>query len=162
MAVVLGAGVALLLTSVTIMSQLLPQAALGESEPFEARLLVVMTGISALMVIRAAHSLVMSPASITENAAPLVFSLLLTTLVVVLQRPLASLSGRETEVSSVTWSVTTSALVLGVGMFFGTAGGVPGVGARRHQRGVSHNGARSRVIERGWVRTHRDRLALAS
>ena len=99
------------------MSQLISLADLGKAEPFTTRFTGVMVGISSLMLVRATHSLLASPSAFVENFVPLVFSLLLTILVVVLQRPLALFVKQEPKESSVTWPIVVSALVLGTGMF---------------------------------------------
>jgi hypothetical protein len=117
MIVVLAAGVALLLASVATMSQLISLADLGKGEPFRTRLAGVMIGISSLMLVRAAHSLLASPSAIVENFVPLIFSLLLTILVVVLQRPVASFLKLGIEDCRATWPAATMAIILGAGMF---------------------------------------------
>ncbi|MGD1994879.1 MAG: hypothetical protein PVI59_16925 [Anaerolineae bacterium] len=116
---VLTVGLALLLASVATMSQLLPVAALGKRESLGARVWIVMTGVSSLMLVRAGHSLLVKPASIVENADPLAFSLLLSILVAMLHRPLAALLSKRIGVAdcSVTQVAATLAMMLATGMF---------------------------------------------
>jgi hypothetical protein len=116
---VLLAGLALLAAGVFTLSWLFPAAALGKEESFGARFGVLTAGISLLMVIRAIHSLAVSPAAATENFVPLIFSLLLAALAVMLHRPSASLLARVSEprLHAVTWPAVMTALVLGTAMF---------------------------------------------
>jgi hypothetical protein len=117
--VVLG-GLVLLSAGVLSMSWLFPIAGLGEDDPFGAKLGVMVIGITSLLVVRALHSLVASPASVTENFVPLIFSVLLTVLVVALHKPSLSLLRRVAEPAiyrPVTWGAATSAAALGVAMF---------------------------------------------
>jgi hypothetical protein len=115
--VVLGVGVLLLLAGAAATSRRLAWTVLESSDPFWARLLVVLAGVSTLMLIRAVHSLLAAPASVLENLVPLAFALLLSALVVGLHKPLASTSGRgPRQLGPMPWSAVGAAMALGTGI----------------------------------------------
>jgi len=114
---VLALGLASLFAAIMTVSWLLPLASLGQDEPPGIIFAVLTTGISALMLVRAAHSILVSPNAATENLIPLIFSLLLTTMVLTLRRPLTSILGQPPKPCSATWPVTVCSISLGAGMF---------------------------------------------
>ena len=113
-----GFGVLLLVGGVVAIGWLLPLLNLAPTDSFGRKFGVVAGGMVAFVVVRLAVSTVLSPDSVLENAVPLVFSLLLATMVVALYAPLHPVLGRmsETEPAPVTWNAVGSSAALAVGM----------------------------------------------
>ena len=116
---IFAAGVLLLGAGIATIVRWLPVAGIDVAAPFQVRFLVVTVGICSLMLLRSIHSFLVKPESIVENLFPLTFSLLLTTCIVIVQRPLyrALASIAEVKQAPVRRPVTILALSLGAGMF---------------------------------------------
>jgi hypothetical protein len=118
MAVVLAVGIGLLLTGIIMTSWQLSRVIFNQAIPFWDKFLVVLVGISSLMLVRAIHAYVTAPALTIENLVPLIFSVLLASIVVLLQSPLTSIlhnvSGTSRRIS---WSNVALAMALGMAMF---------------------------------------------
>jgi hypothetical protein len=86
--------------------------------PFGDKFLVVLVGISSLMLVRAIHAYVAAPALAIENLVPLIFSVLLSSIVVLVQGPLASgLHNASETPRRISWSSVASTIALGMAMF---------------------------------------------
>jgi hypothetical protein len=117
-AVLLSFGILFLASGVALLCRLLPLVGLAPNDSFGRKFGVVAGGMISFMVLRLLVSSASSPAAVQENTAPLLFSLLLATIVVALYRPLASVFKRipEAEPAPVTWPAARSALALAMGM----------------------------------------------
>ena len=116
-AVLIAAGIGLLLAGAAAMSLALTPAVLRREDTLGVRFLIVASGASALMGVRAAHALLAAPVSATENLVPLVFSLLLAALVACAQAPLRAILRKDrTATSPPSWRPVALALGLGTGM----------------------------------------------
>jgi hypothetical protein len=90
-----------------------------QTAPFWSKLLIVLAGISALMLVRAIHATVAAPALTTENLIPLIFSVLLASIIVLLQNPLAIvLHNTPGTPRRLSWPSVASAMTLGIAIFF--------------------------------------------
>lgn len=113
-------GLFLLITGVRMVSLFLLLVDVGWDDPFQRKLSIVGVGMCSLMVVRALHSFFVFPGTIMENFIPLVFSLLLSLVVVWLKVPVArkmSKTSLRIERSPATWSASIVALALGISMF---------------------------------------------
>jgi hypothetical protein len=115
--IVLATGLLLLTTGIATITLLFPLAGIKRDDPFGRKVLIVMAGICSLMLLRSAHSWLVSPESSLENLIPLLFSLLLALILVSLHKPITRAIGKITTRSPVTWSVSVLALILGISMF---------------------------------------------
>jgi glycerol uptake facilitator-like aquaporin len=118
MAVVLAVGIGLLLTGIIMTSWQLSRVIFDQDAPFWSRFLVVLVGISSLMLVRAIHATMAAPALTTENLIPLIFSVLLASIVVFLQNPLATVLNKARRTPRrISWPSVASAMALGMAMF---------------------------------------------
>jgi hypothetical protein len=119
-ALLLISGGFLLLAGVGVLTLLLPLAGIQRGDPFKRKLLIVLAGMCALMLIRSAHSFLVSPESIMENLYPLVLSLILAFIAAALHKPITSLSTKisSQETPLISWSAASFAIALGFGLFF--------------------------------------------
>ena len=115
--VVLATGILLLLAGIATIILLLPLAGIKRDDPFGRKVLILMIGMCSLMLLRFAHSWLVSPESSLENLIPLVFSALLALVLVSLHKPVTRMAGKIPARSPVTWSASGLALVLGMCMF---------------------------------------------
>lgn len=115
---ILGLGVLFLLSGVIAIGSLLPLVSLSPSDSFGRRFGVVAGGMVSFMVIRLIGSSVLSPHLAQEQAVPLVFALLLATVVAALYGPLPSILRRssETQPAFVRRPAVVSSAALGLGM----------------------------------------------
>jgi hypothetical protein len=118
MAVVLTVGIGLLLTGIVMTSWQLSRVIFDQDIPFGGKFLVVLVGISSLMLVRAIHATMAAPALAIENLVPLIFSVLLSSIVVLVQGPLASgLHNASETPRRISWSSVASTIALGMAMF---------------------------------------------
>jgi hypothetical protein len=117
-AVILSLGILFLISGVALLCGLLPLVGVSPADSFGRKFGIVAGGMISFMFLRLLVSSASSPAAVQENTAPLLFSLLLATIVVTLYRPLASVLNRvpEAEPGPVTWPVAASSVALAVGM----------------------------------------------
>jgi hypothetical protein len=118
-ALILTAGILLLLVGAGAITLLLPLAGVDPGLSYRRRLGIVLVGMWSLMLLRSVYSLLASPASIVENLVPLLFAFLLAGAVTWLQGPLANSVGEELSMASVTvtWPVSALAVALGTVVF---------------------------------------------
>ena len=81
-------GVAFLVSGIMLVCRLLPLVNLSSSDSFLRKFFVVGFGMVSFMALRLLGSFVLVSTPILENTVPLVFSILLATIVVVIYRPL--------------------------------------------------------------------------
>jgi hypothetical protein len=117
-AVLLSFGVLLLASGIVLLCRVLPLVGLSPTDSCGRKFGIVAGGMVSFMVLRLLASSASSPAAIQENALPLLFSLLLATVVVGLYRPLASVGNRvpEAGLASVTWPAAATSVALAAGM----------------------------------------------
>jgi hypothetical protein len=117
--VILLFGIILLAAGVGGVALLLPLAGIDPHDSPRRKKFIILAGMCSLMVIRFAYSLLAAPESTAENLIPLVFSLLLATIVVLVHPPLTRTANKIslTESTPVQWSVSAVALFFGVAMF---------------------------------------------
>jgi hypothetical protein len=84
--IILITGIILIIVGLLGVSLLLSLAGLETNNSFFQKILIVLVGMGSLMLIRAIYSFSVSPAARIENTIPLIFSLILTFLVVLLHR----------------------------------------------------------------------------
>jgi hypothetical protein len=91
----------------------------NKDKPFGSRYLTLLAGVSTLMVIRAAVSAFISQKAALENLIPLIFSLILSLLVVALQIPLYRISSGKTvrQRAPISWSAAAGAGGMAAGVF---------------------------------------------
>jgi hypothetical protein len=111
-------GVLFLASGIALICWLLPLVNLSPSDSASRKFGVVIGGMVSFFVIRLVFSSVLSSSPALENTVPLVFSILLATLVVALYQPVNTMLSRisKTRLASVTWPATLVSLALGVGM----------------------------------------------
>ena len=80
-------GILCLITGLALVSIFLPFAGIRTKDPFAKKLIVVLIGMCLLMVIRFTHAFWLAPKNLLETLVPLVFSLLLASILVTLHRP---------------------------------------------------------------------------
>jgi uncharacterized membrane protein YozB (DUF420 family) len=119
-AVILTTGILFLLGGIFILIMLLPTAGVAPQQPFVHRLVRLVIAFSFLMLVRALHAIWLQPSAFLENFIPLFFTVILSFLVVGLQRPLTAIftSRFASTPETITLSPAFTALVLGAGMFF--------------------------------------------
>lgn len=112
-------GVFLLAIGIIALIWLLPTAGISPGDRFRVRIFVLTVGIGTLMAVRSAHWLLSTPESRLENLVPLIFSLLLTAIVVSLQRPISQALFRPSKIAGdqAGWPALGWSLFLGAGMF---------------------------------------------
>lgn len=117
--IVLVWGTVFLLAGVCTISLLFPVAGVGVSCSFWKKYIIVLVGMGSLMLLRAIHSILVSPVSALENLVPLVFSILLAAMAVWLNKPVVSMIEEvpPSPLPTINWPALVSALVLGVGIF---------------------------------------------
>lgn len=117
-AVILSFGILFLASGVALVCGLLPLVGISPTDSFGRKFGVVAGGMVSFMVLRLLASAISSPAAVQENAAPLIFSLLLASIVVAIYRPLDSVLNRVPDGTPVpvTWPVAASSVALAVGM----------------------------------------------
>jgi hypothetical protein len=115
---ILGLGVLFLLSGVAAVCWVLPLVILSPSDSFARSFGVVAGGMVSFMGVRLLGSTVSSPYLVQENVVPLVFALLLATVVAGLYGPLHSMLRRswDAEPASVRWPPVVLSTTLGVGM----------------------------------------------
>jgi hypothetical protein len=117
--VILAAGILLLLAGVVAISQLLPLAGIEPEDSFGRKFMIIVIGMGSLMLIRfVVSSLALNEISM-ENLIPLVFSLLLASIVVSIQQPVARMIGKKMLIESppFNWPAWMVALILGASVF---------------------------------------------
>jgi hypothetical protein len=114
--VILGLGILFLASGVVAVCCVLPLVNLSPSDSFARRFSVVSGGMLSFMAVRLVASTVSSPYTTQENVIPLVFALLLATVVAGLYGPLHSMLRRSwaAEPASVRWPPVLSSTALGV------------------------------------------------
>ena len=117
-AVLIGLGVLFFVLGIAMICWLLPLVNLSPSDSASRKFGVVIGGMVSFFVIRLVFSSVRSSSAVMENTVPLVFSLLLATLVVSLYQPLHTILSRlsKTRLATATWPPTLVSLALGMGM----------------------------------------------
>ena len=116
--IILSLGVLFLVSGIAMVCWVLPLVNLSPTDSFGRKFSAVAGGMVSFMVVRLLCSSLISPNSTQENVVPLVFSLLLATIVVVLYGPLYPVLSRisETEPVSVTRPAVVLSAALGVGI----------------------------------------------
>lgn len=116
--VVLGLGVLFLACGIAAICWVLPLVNLLPTDSFGRKFGVLVGGMASFMVVRLLYAVVRAPDLALENAVPLVFSLLLATIVVALYMLVHPVLSRVSEIEPVpvTWRVAVWSLALGVGM----------------------------------------------
>lgn len=111
-------GVLFFALGIAMICWLLPLVNLSPADSFGRKSAVVLGGMVSFFVIRLVFSSIRSSSAVMENTVPLVFSILLATIVVSLYKPLNSLLSRisKTRLISVTWPATAVSIALGLGM----------------------------------------------
>ncbi len=116
--VLIGLGILFFALGIAMICWLLPLVNLSPAYSF-GRVFGVVTGsMVSFMFLRLLFSSIRSPNLITENTVPLVFALLLATLVAGLYKPLHPLLSRISRVklADATWPAAVTSVALGVGM----------------------------------------------
>lgn len=116
--VLVSLGVLFLVLGIALICWLLPLVGLSPADSFSRKFGIVAGGMLTFMVIRLLVSGFGSPNLLVENTVPLVFSLLLATIVVVAYRRVYSVLGRvsRTQLESVTRREAVTSMALGVSM----------------------------------------------
>jgi len=116
--VLISLGIFFLASGVFLIGRLLPLVGLSPEDSFSRKFIIVAGGMVSFLVIRMLISGLRSPNQFTENTVPLLFSLLLATIVVLLFRPFHAILGRmsETEPALVTRPAVVPSTLLAVGM----------------------------------------------
>jgi hypothetical protein len=116
--VILGFGILFLASGIVAVCWVLPLVNLSPSDSFARRFAVAAGGILSFMAVRLVGSTVSSPYTAQENVVPLVFALLLATVVAGLYGPLHSMLRRlwDAEPACVRWPPVLSSTALGVAM----------------------------------------------
>lgn len=116
--VLISLGFLFLALGVALISWLLPLVNLSSNDSAGRIFSVVLGGMVSFFVIRLLFSNLRSSSAAMENTVPLIFSILLATVVVAMYKPFKSILSRisRTKLSLVTWPSTLVSLVLGIGM----------------------------------------------
>lgn len=116
--VILSLGILFLASGVAMVCLELPLLNLSPKDSFSRRFIVVIGGMVSFMVVRLLYTIFSSPNLAQENVVPLIFSLLLATIVVLLYDPLHSVLNRISfgEPVIVGWRAVLSSAALGIGM----------------------------------------------
>jgi hypothetical protein len=116
--VVIGLGILFLASGIAMICWLLPLVDLSPAESFGRKFAVVVGGMVSFFVIRLIFSSLRSSSPLLENTVPLVFSILLATLVASLYKPLNAILSRmsKTKLASVTWPATILSITLAAAM----------------------------------------------
>jgi hypothetical protein len=112
-------GVVLLLSGIFLITTLLPLAALQLSGPFHRKFSVITIGFCFLMGIRLIHSLLSPGQQLMENLAPFVFSIFLSSLVVIFSCKLKGLVENRASKppQPISWRAALVILSAGIVMF---------------------------------------------
>jgi hypothetical protein len=116
--VLISLGILFLALGVALICWLLPLVNLSSTDSSGRKFGIVLGGMVSFFVLRLVVSSMRSSSAAMENTVPLIFSILLATVVVALYKPFNSILGRisRTKLASVTWPATSVSLALGVGM----------------------------------------------
>lgn len=116
--VLISVGILFLAMGVTAICWLLPLVSLFPEDSFNRKFGVVAGGMVSFFVVRLFFSGLRSPSHLKENTVPLVFSIILATIVVWLYKPLCSILRNisNTEAAEIRWSVVLFSKALGIGM----------------------------------------------
>jgi hypothetical protein len=116
--VLIGLGVVFFILGIALICWLLPLVDLVPQDSLGRKFSIVTGGMVSFMLIRLLFSGLRSPDLLIENTVPLIFALLLSSVVVFVYKPLYSLLSRisATEQASITWQKTLFAVALGAGM----------------------------------------------
>jgi len=106
----------LLVAGVKTISLLLPLTAIDRDDSIKDKALIIGVGMCSLMLIRFIYSLATSPNLITENLAPLIFSLLLAAFILFTYKPMNE-NIEESKNHIMAWSSVLFSLALGTSMF---------------------------------------------
>lgn len=114
----LALGILFLAFGIVLLCMLLPLVSLIPTDSFGRKIAIVVGGMASYMFVRFLFISLTSPDHAQEQVIPLIFSLLLATIVVLLFNPLYQLLNRisESESASVTWPEVVVSLVLGLGI----------------------------------------------
>jgi hypothetical protein len=117
-AVLVSLGVLSLALGISLICGLLPLANLSPADTLSRKFIVVTGGMVSFMFLRLLVSSFFSPDSALENTVPLVFALLLASVVAMLYGPLYQILNciSRTEPVSVTWPVAIFSMTLGAGV----------------------------------------------
>jgi len=117
-AVLIGLGILFFALGIAMICWLLPLVNLSPTDTFGRKFGVITGSMVSFMFLRLLFSSIRSPNLITENTVPLVFALLLATIVAALYGPLYPILSRISKVRlvSVTRPAAVTSVVLGVGM----------------------------------------------
>jgi hypothetical protein len=116
--VILIFGIMSLAAGILIISMMLALAGIRDNDPFWRKLVIVFLGMDSLMIIRFIYSYFASPGYAMENLIPLIFSFILTLIVVILHPHVS----RWLKIAvlkrpiSIPWTVPFFSLLLGAGM----------------------------------------------
>ena len=116
---ILTTGILLFVTGITGVALLLPTILPEEDRSFWRDLLIVLLGMCTLMLARSAHSFLAAPESTMENLIPLIFSLVLATIVIPVKQAITRTLKKKpgAQPFPATWIATMTAVSLGTGMF---------------------------------------------
>jgi hypothetical protein len=116
--VIVGLGVLFLASGIAMICWLLPLVNLSPADSFGRKFGVVISGMVSFFVLRLVISSVSASSPVMENTVPLVFSILLATIVAGLYKPINSTLSRisNTRLASITWPAPMVSIALGVGM----------------------------------------------
>jgi hypothetical protein len=111
-------GVLFLVSGIAMICWLLPLVNLAPGNSYSRKFKIVTGGMVSFMVLRLLFSGLRSPNLLIENTVPLVFSILLATIVVFSYDPTYSILSRisRTELKSVNWPEAVFSTALGTGM----------------------------------------------
>jgi hypothetical protein len=117
-AVLVSLGVLSLALGISLICGLLPLVNLSPADTLSRKFIVVTGGMVSFMFLRLLVSSFFTPDLAVENTVPLVFALLLASIVVMLYGPLYPILNRisRTEPVSVTWPVAAFSMTLGAGV----------------------------------------------
>jgi hypothetical protein len=116
---ILVSGILLLAAGTAGVAWLLPFIGLKQEVSIWQKIGVILPGMGTLMIVRAVHSYTVSAAARLENLIPLIFTLLLSFAVLLLQKPIARIidKGGFQQVYSISSLSVVYSLVLGFGIF---------------------------------------------
>jgi len=117
--ILLSFGLLLLAGGIIGVSFLLPLADIGLEMKFTSRFIRLLAGIGLLMAVRSVYSSTVSSDAAIENFLPLVFSLLLSLLVILIQRAISKVKESATERSTmdISWSAAAATLSMAILIF---------------------------------------------
>ena len=106
----------LLMVGIKTISLLLPLTAINRNDSTKDKALIIGAGMCSLMLVRFIYSISVFPNLIIENLVPLIFSLLLATLILFIYKPRNG-KVEKSKNYTVVWSSALSSLALGTSMF---------------------------------------------